>query len=700
MRTFVFLLFFALTTAGVTAQCSLLKGIVLDKETSESLPGAAVRLLKNSAVGTTTNADGRFEISPIAGDTLIISFIGYEEQRIALTSGCEIRIELILLQTNLDEIVIKSEKLISEEFTIRKIRKLDIYTNPSAKADPLLAVNSTPSATTTDESANISLRGSSPAETGIFLNNVPINDAVRYSQLNGIGTFSIFNTALIENVQVYPGNPPLEFGNTTSGLIALQTEETIPTKSANSVSITMASLGFFTQRKLSDKSSLTMFSNYQPSAVLKAINSKSLKNLEKFNSIDLGLHYFNKLSDRTVLKLFIYGIRESYVFSLEEPTYKGNFDQKKWRNFTVANIRHRFKNSELSFNNGLSFSSAEYQYSITDIKLNLRDFYSSLNYQYFGNNAEFKTGLSYDYKGSTFNGKYPRYDYAVGNEFPADSSSAHESVTVPEGYFYFKYFITPRLTIGTGFRKNIPANTGNFLSSQVNLNYKPTDHWSVTLSAGRYNKYQLPQGESASASLIKSDQYSADIRFTKSKFETTLSVFSKRGHASSSTYKVKGIEYYYRYTISPSLRTQLSITCLDAKDIREGKTSSSQYDINYFFRGNIEYKINGTWSITTVFLFRQGSFYQPVSGTTYDASLDVYAPTYGQNKRLPDYNLIDVSISKIFLIKECTAIAFCGLGNIIDFKNVRGYSYNFDYSKKKEQLFSQRTIFFGLVLNF
>jgi len=44
---------------------------------------------------------------------------------------------------------------------------VEIYLNPSSKADPLLAVNSLPSATTLDESANISFRGRSPAETGI-----------------------------------------------------------------------------------------------------------------------------------------------------------------------------------------------------------------------------------------------------------------------------------------------------------------------------------------------------------------------------------------------------------------------------------------------------------------------------------------------------------------------------------------------------
>ncbi|MFM8744177.1 MAG: carboxypeptidase-like regulatory domain-containing protein, partial [Cytophagales bacterium] len=217
------------------AQCATVTGLVKDAVTGMELPGATVRTSNNSLSGVITDVNGKFVWKYSVGDSLCVSFVGYNDAVITIESACEIEVRLSPSSMNLDEVVIKSERLITEEFTVSKIKKLDIYTNPSAKADPLLAVNALPSATTTDESANISLRGGSPNETGIFLNNVPINDAVRYGQLNGIGTFSIFNTALIKQVQVYPGNPPLEFGNTTSGLIALNTDEDIPTKSVHSL---------------------------------------------------------------------------------------------------------------------------------------------------------------------------------------------------------------------------------------------------------------------------------------------------------------------------------------------------------------------------------------------------------------------------------------------------------------------------------
>ncbi|MFZ1808328.1 MAG: carboxypeptidase-like regulatory domain-containing protein, partial [Cyclobacteriaceae bacterium] len=200
-------------------------GVVKDISNGEALPGANVYIKDNNSSGTATNYEGIFSIHAKDGDTLLISFIGFNEALLIVGQQNDYIINLLPDKQQMQEVVVKAERLIAEEFTQKKINRIEIYTNPSAKADPILAVNSTAAATTTDESANISLRGSSPAETGIFLNNVPVNDAVRYSQLNGIGTFSIFNTALIKNVLVFPGNPPLEFGNTTSGLISLQTDE-------------------------------------------------------------------------------------------------------------------------------------------------------------------------------------------------------------------------------------------------------------------------------------------------------------------------------------------------------------------------------------------------------------------------------------------------------------------------------------------
>ena len=49
---------------------------------------------------------------------------------------------------------------------------------------------------------------------------------------------------------------------------------------------------------------------------------------------------------------------------------------------------------------------------------------------------------------------------------------------------------------------------------------------------------------------------------------------------------------------------------------------------------------------------------------------------------------------------QTTAVAFFNVGNLVNFRNVRGYEYNADYTKRNEQLFSQRVVYFGIMLSF
>ncbi len=678
----------------------MLSGTVLDATSGIALPGANITVMGRPGVGTSTGVSGTFELMFAPGDTILVSFVGYVTQRL-VPSGCEVTVYLREAQGDLSEIVIKSERLIAEEFTVKKIRKLDIYTNPSAKADPILAVNSTPSATTLDESANISLRGSSPAETGIFLNNVPINDAVRYSQLNGIGTFSIFNTALVSQVLVYPGNPPLEFGSTTSGLIALQTDEVIPEKTTHTLSLTLASMGLYMQRRLNKRSSITVFTNYQPSVLIRALNPESLKRVKNFNSIDLGIHYLLRLDDHTLLKVFTYGIRESYQYAVTMPTFNGDFNQQKYRNYSIVNLRRSLSKGEITFNSGLSFSQANYDMSTLEADVSQRDFYASINYQHFGKIVDIKVGVSYDTRQSHFKGKYPVYPYALGEQYPVDSSEADVATRLPEGYVYLKYFMAPRVTLGTGLRKNVSiAGQQSYLSGQANLNYKPSKQLNIILAAGHYNKYQLPQGETNAPFGIAANQYSIDLSWTKTRTEHSLSVFYKKSNYNQTASTVQGLEWFLKHRFGPHLRGQVSITSLKATLAEQGISNPSPYDIGYFVRGNFEYKFADTWTLTTVFLFRQGSYYVPVAGATLDPSLSVYAPTYGAPERLPNYDIIDLSLSKVLLIGESSAVVFAGIGNMLNFTNVRGYSYNSDYSQATPDLFSLRTIYVGGILNF
>lgn len=61
-------------------------GIVLDTDTGEPLIGASVAL-KGTAKGGITDIDGRFSITASQGQTLVISYLGYLQREIKLTTA-------------------------------------------------------------------------------------------------------------------------------------------------------------------------------------------------------------------------------------------------------------------------------------------------------------------------------------------------------------------------------------------------------------------------------------------------------------------------------------------------------------------------------------------------------------------------------------------------------------------------------------
>ncbi|MGV3559589.1 SusC/RagA family TonB-linked outer membrane protein [Larkinella arboricola] len=75
-------------------------------ETGEGLPGVSV-VVKNTTRGTTTDADGRFRLNvPDETTTLVFSFVGYQNQEIAIGNRTTIDVQLAPSDRSLDEVVV------------------------------------------------------------------------------------------------------------------------------------------------------------------------------------------------------------------------------------------------------------------------------------------------------------------------------------------------------------------------------------------------------------------------------------------------------------------------------------------------------------------------------------------------------------------------------------------------------------------
>ena len=91
MKLFRFPLFFiafVFLTTGISAQGISFKGIIQDAHTKEPVSYASIYFTR-SGIGKTSDSAGNFSfnISKFLKDTLVVSYVGYELYRLAITDS-------------------------------------------------------------------------------------------------------------------------------------------------------------------------------------------------------------------------------------------------------------------------------------------------------------------------------------------------------------------------------------------------------------------------------------------------------------------------------------------------------------------------------------------------------------------------------------------------------------------------------------
>lgn len=90
---------------GVLAFSNIqLTGVVVDTK-GQPIPGATI-FIEGTSTGTASDIDGRFSLQTQEGAVLIISFIGYQSQRIVVSNQSTLTITLVEDQSSLDEVVV------------------------------------------------------------------------------------------------------------------------------------------------------------------------------------------------------------------------------------------------------------------------------------------------------------------------------------------------------------------------------------------------------------------------------------------------------------------------------------------------------------------------------------------------------------------------------------------------------------------
>jgi hypothetical protein len=230
-RLFFTTLFVILAAYAAVAQDNSIKGFVYEESTGEPMMFTNV-YLKGTTFGGSTNENGYFNINRIPDGryTLLITSVGYDtiSEVFHLSKGQSINRKYYLKETSqkLETVTITADKIEARTETktsVITVTPKTITKIPSVggQADFAQYLQVVPGVIFTgDQGGQLYIRGGSPIQNKVLLDGMVI-----YNPFHSIGLFSVFDTDIIRNADVYTGGFGAEYSGRISSIMDISTRD-------------------------------------------------------------------------------------------------------------------------------------------------------------------------------------------------------------------------------------------------------------------------------------------------------------------------------------------------------------------------------------------------------------------------------------------------------------------------------------------
>ena len=222
---------FFVTVASAVAQDNTIKGFVYEESSGEPMMFTNV-YLKGTTLGGSTNENGYFNINRIPDGTytLMITSVGYDSisETFSLSKGQTISRKYYLKETSqqLEAVTITADKIEARTETktsVITVTPKTITKIPSVggQADFAQSLQVVPGVVFTgDQGGQLYIRGGSPIQNKVLLDGMVV-----YNPFHSIGLFSVFDTDIIRNADVYTGGFGAEYSGRISSVMDISTRD-------------------------------------------------------------------------------------------------------------------------------------------------------------------------------------------------------------------------------------------------------------------------------------------------------------------------------------------------------------------------------------------------------------------------------------------------------------------------------------------
>ena len=225
-----FFLFF-INSAAFAQNDNNVKGFVYEKSTGEPMMFCNV-YLKGTSLGASTDINGFFNITKIPdGDyTILVTNLGYDtiSENLSLRNNQVLNKKYFLDESSvvLEAVNITADKIEARTETktsVVNITPKTITKIPSmgGQADLAQYLQVIPGVVFTgDQGGQLYVRGGSPIQNKVLLDGMVI-----YNPFHSIGLFSVFDTDIIRNAEIYTGGFGAEYGGRISSVMDITTRD-------------------------------------------------------------------------------------------------------------------------------------------------------------------------------------------------------------------------------------------------------------------------------------------------------------------------------------------------------------------------------------------------------------------------------------------------------------------------------------------
>lgn len=213
------------------AQNASVKGFAYEKASGEPVIFTNVYLYRTN-MGATTDVNGFFAIPSIPPGkyTLMVTYLGYDTLRmeIDLVKGQQMIQKLYLNKAAYD---IKGVDVVAESQEKTNEIRTSVITVTPKKITQIPSVGGTPDLAqylqvmpgvifTGDQGGQLYIRGGSPVQNKVLLDGMLI-----YNPFHSIGLFSVFDTDILRNADIYTGGFGAEYGGRISSVMDITTRD-------------------------------------------------------------------------------------------------------------------------------------------------------------------------------------------------------------------------------------------------------------------------------------------------------------------------------------------------------------------------------------------------------------------------------------------------------------------------------------------